>query len=80
MSALIYLTGFAVFALIILLTLEILPAAPTGRLEEILTPVDGVALHGWRRTYACQPIIHGGYQLGIFDTAGKLNWNGFDIA
>jgi Flp pilus assembly protein TadB len=50
MSALIYLTGFAVFALIILLTLEILPAAPTGRLEEILTPVDGVALNGWRRS------------------------------
>jgi len=50
MSALIYLTGFATFALIILLTLEILPAAPTGRLEEILSPADGVPLSGWRRS------------------------------
>ncbi len=50
MMALIYLTGIAVFALIIYLTLEFAPAAPTGRLSEILTPADGVVLTGWRKS------------------------------
>ncbi|NLI08899.1 MAG: hypothetical protein GX457_17710, partial [Thermotogaceae bacterium] len=49
MTALIYLTGIAVFALVIYLTLELAPAAPTGRLSEILTPADGVILTGWRK-------------------------------
>ena len=43
MTALIYLTGIAVFALIIYLTLELAPAAPTGRLSEILYSCE------WRR-------------------------------
>jgi Flp pilus assembly protein TadB len=50
MMALIYLTGIAVFVLIIYLTLEIVPAAPTGRLSEILTPSDEVPLSGWRKS------------------------------
>lgn len=50
MTALIYLTGIAVFALVIYLTLELAPAAPTGRLSEILTPADGVVLTGWRKS------------------------------
>ena len=50
MTALIYLTGIAVFALVIYLTLELAPAAPTGRLSEILTPADGVILTGWRKS------------------------------
>lgn len=50
MTALIYLTGIAVFALVIYLTLELVPAAPTGRLSEILTPADGTVLTGWRKS------------------------------
>lgn len=50
MTALIYLTGIAVFALIIYLTLELAPAAPTGCLDEILTPAEGVPLTGWRKS------------------------------
>ncbi len=50
MTALIYLTGIAVFALVIYLTLELAPATPTGRLAETLTPADGVVLNGWRRS------------------------------
>src|SRR3972149_9715386 len=50
MIALIYMTGIAVFALVICLTLELAPAAPTGRLSEILTPADGVVLNGWRKS------------------------------
>ena len=50
MTALIYLTGIAVFALVIYLTLELAPATPTGRLAETLTPADGVVLTGWRRS------------------------------
>ena len=50
MTALIYLTGIAVFALVIYLTLELAPAAPTGRLSEILTPADGVILTRWRES------------------------------
>lgn len=50
MTALIYLTGIAVFALIIYLTLELVPAAPTGRLDEIRTPAEGVPLTGWRKS------------------------------
>ncbi|TLN20792.1 hypothetical protein FDZ74_05340 [bacterium] len=36
--------------MIIYLTLELAPTAPTGRLAETLTPADGVALTGWRRS------------------------------
>src|SRR5574338_915671 len=50
MTALIYLPGIAVFALVIYLTLELAPATPTGRLSEILTPADGVVLTGWRKS------------------------------
>ena len=50
MTALIYLTGIVVFALVIYLTLELAPATPTGRLAETLTPADGVVLNGWRRS------------------------------
>ena len=50
MTALIPLIGIGVFALIIYLTLELAPAAPTGRLAETLTPADGVVLSGWRRS------------------------------
>ena len=52
MTTLIPLIGIGVFALIIYLTLELAPAAPTGRLAETLTPADGAALSGWRRTLA----------------------------
>ena len=38
MTALIPLTGIAVFALVIYLTLELAPTVPTGRLAETLTP------------------------------------------
>ena len=38
MTALIPLIGIGVFALMIYLTLELVPAAPTGRLAETLTP------------------------------------------
>jgi Flp pilus assembly protein TadB len=47
---LINLTGIAVFALVIYLTLELAPTMPTGRLAETLTPSDGVVLTGWRRS------------------------------
>ena len=50
MTVLIPLIGIGVFALIIYLTLELAPAAPTGRLAETLTPADGVLLTGWRRS------------------------------
>ena len=50
MTSLISLTGIAVFALIIYLLLELGPAAPTGRLDEILTPAEGVPLTGWRKS------------------------------
>ena len=50
MTALIYLTGIAVSALIVYLTLELAPATPKGRLAETLTPADGAALTGWRRS------------------------------
>jgi Flp pilus assembly protein TadB len=50
MTALIPLIGIGVFALIIYLTMELAPAAPTGRLAETLTPADGVVLTGWRRS------------------------------
>jgi Flp pilus assembly protein TadB len=50
MTVLIPLIGIGVFALIIYLTLELAPAAPTGRLAETLTPADGVVLTGWRRS------------------------------
>lgn len=50
MTVLIPLIGIGVFALIIYLTLELAPSAPTGRLAETLTPADGVVLTGWRRS------------------------------
>ena len=50
MTVLIPLIGIGIFALIIYLTLELAPAAPTGRLAETLTPADGVVLTGWRRS------------------------------
>ena len=50
MTALIYLIGILVFALIIYLTLELVPAAPTGRLSEFSIPADGTVLSGWRRS------------------------------
>lgn len=50
MTVLIPLIGIGVFALIIYLTMELAPAAPTGRLAETLTPADGVVLTGWRRS------------------------------
>jgi len=50
MTVLIPLIGIGIFALIIYLTLELAPAAPTGRLVETLTPAGGVVLTGWRRS------------------------------
>ena len=50
MITLIYLTGIVVFALVIYLTLELVPSAPGGRLAETLSPADKVALQGWRRS------------------------------
>lgn len=50
MTALIPLIAIGVFALMIYLTLELVPSAPTGRLAETLTPADGVVLTGWRRS------------------------------
>ncbi len=58
MTALITLTGVAVFALVIYLSLELVPAAPTGRLAETLSPADGSAPSGWRRSLSAldQPV------------------------
>ena len=58
MTALITLTGVAVFALVIYLTLELVPAAPTGRLAETLSPANGAAPSGWRRSLSAldQPV------------------------
>lgn len=50
MTVLIPLIGIGIFTLIIYLTLELAPSAPTGRLAETLTPADGVVLTGWRRS------------------------------
>ena len=50
MTALIPLIAIGVFALVIYLTLELVPSAPTGRLAETLIPADGVVLTGWRRS------------------------------
>jgi Flp pilus assembly protein TadB len=50
MTVLIPLIAIGVFALMIYLTLELVPSAPTGRLAETLTPADGVVLTGWRRS------------------------------
>lgn len=50
MTVLIPLIGIGVFALIIYLTLELAPSAPTGRLAETLTPTGGISLTGWRRS------------------------------
>jgi len=52
MTVLIPLIAIGVFALIIYLTLELAPSAPTGRLAETLTPANGVVLTGWRRSLA----------------------------
>jgi Flp pilus assembly protein TadB len=50
MTALIPLIAIGVFALVIYLTLELVPSAPTGRLAETLIPANGVVLTGWRRS------------------------------
>ena len=50
MTALIYLIGIAVFALIMLLTVEFVASTPTGRLADTLTPAGQVELTGWRRS------------------------------
>ena len=50
MTILIPLIGIGVFVLIIYLTLELAPAAPTGRLTDSLTPAVGAVLPGWRRS------------------------------
>jgi Flp pilus assembly protein TadB len=50
MHTLIYFTGIAVFVLVIFLTMEILPAAPIGRLAEMDKPSDLNNLSGWRKT------------------------------
>ena len=50
MTVLIYLTGIGVFALVIYLTLELVPSAPTGRLAETLAPAEDIPLKGWRRS------------------------------
>lgn len=50
MTVLIPLIAIGVFALVIYLTLELVPSAPKGRLAETLTPADGIVLNGWRRS------------------------------
>lgn len=50
MTAMIYLTGIAVSALVVYLTLEIVPSAAKGRLAETLTPAGGTQVAGWRRS------------------------------
>ncbi len=50
MTALIYLTGIAAFALVAYLSLELLPSAPTGKLADLLTPSDEPHLSGWRKS------------------------------
>jgi len=50
MTALIYLTGIAVFMLVAYLTLELVPAAPTGKLADLHAPTDEPPLTGWRRS------------------------------
>ncbi len=49
MSVLIYLIGIATFALVVLLTVEFLPAQPGGRLAETLASGQ-VELSGWRKS------------------------------
>ena len=50
MSALIYIIGILVFFLVAYLTLELVPAAPTGKLSEMLASDGAGALKGWRRS------------------------------
>jgi Flp pilus assembly protein TadB len=50
MTVLIPLISILAFALMIYLTLELVPAAPTGRLAETLTPANGTPLSGWRKS------------------------------
>jgi Flp pilus assembly protein TadB len=49
MHTLIYFTGIAAFVLVIFLTMEVLPAAPIGRLAEMDKPSDLSNLSGWRK-------------------------------
>ena len=49
MHTLIYFTGISVFVLVIFLTVEVLPAAPIGRLAEMNKPSDQNNLSGWRK-------------------------------
>ncbi|PKO16657.1 MAG: hypothetical protein CVU39_07485 [Chloroflexi bacterium HGW-Chloroflexi-10] len=52
MTLLIPFIAIGVFILVIYLTLEVIPSVPTGRLAETLTPANGAALNGWRKTLA----------------------------
>jgi Flp pilus assembly protein TadB len=52
MTVLIPLISIAAFALIVYLTLELAPSAPTGRLAETIAPANGVPLTGWRKSLA----------------------------
>jgi Flp pilus assembly protein TadB len=52
MTVLIPLISIAAFALMIYLTLELAPSAPTGRLAETIAPANGVPLTGWRKSLA----------------------------
>lgn len=76
MVALIYLTGLAVFALIIYLTLELVPATPTGRLSETLSPTDGTELFGWRKSLSPldKPVSKWTPAGMIRQTQGDLYW------
>lgn len=76
MVTLIYLTGIAVFALLIYLTLELAPAIPTGRLAETLTPSDGFDRSGWRKTLSTldQPVAKWAPAGFLRRTRSDLYW------
>ena len=76
MVTLIYLTGIAVFALVIYLTLELAPAIPTGRLAETLTPSDGFDRSGWRKTLSTldQPVAKWAPAGFLRRTRSDLYW------
>ena len=50
MIVLVYLIGIATFALIVTLTIEIVPSVRPGRLAESLAPAGQVELSGWRKS------------------------------
>jgi len=76
MVTLIYLTGIAVFTLVIYLTLELAPAIPTGRLAETLTPSDGFDRSGWRKTLSTldQPVAKWAPAGFLRRTRSDLYW------